>query len=153
MKGKLVLGLTGILALIGLIAALTIARPKAAEGRALWESKGIEDYRFTLSRNCFCLIREPVVVEVRDGKAITITDQATGKSTIDGFELTEIFEEAATIDKLFARIEQAEVEGAVRIDVTYDKTYGYPTSLYIDQSEMIADEEIGYVVSAFEVLE
>jgi hypothetical protein len=153
MKRKLILGLVGILAVVGLLAGMALAQDKPAEGRALWESQGITSYRFAVSRNCFCLVRGPVVIEVRDGKMVSIVDVETGKSVVDGFALSEIFAEAATIDLLFERIERAEAEGAALVRVSFDEMYGYPTEIYIDESELMADEEIGYTVSEFEILQ
>ena len=38
---------------------------------------------------------------------------------------------------------------AERIDVTYDKTFGFPSSVFIDVSFMIADEEQGWTILNF----
>ena len=153
MKGKWMLGLVGVLAVVGLVTGMVLGQDRQAEGRALWESQGITSYRFTVSRNCFCLIRGPVVIEVRDGKVVSIIDQETGQPEVDGFALSEIYAEAATIDLLFELIERAEAEGAALVRVSFDDTYGYPTEIYIDESEMMADEEIGYTITEFEVLQ
>jgi hypothetical protein len=151
MKSKLILLLVAVLSIVAVIAGTVLAQDRPVEGRKLWESQDITSYRFVLSRNCFCPIRGPVVIEVRDGEAISIVDQETGKSTVDGFPLTDIFGDVDTIDKLFAVIEDA--EGAAVLRVTYDEALGYPAEIYIDQSELMADEEIGYVVHSLEILD
>jgi hypothetical protein len=33
------------------------------------------------------------------------------------------------------------------VNVTYNPDLGYPTDLYIDVSQLIADEEVGYTVT------
>ena len=38
------------------------------------------------------------------------------------------------------------------LETTYDSFYGFPTKLYIDRDERIADEEIGYSISNFKPL-
>lgn len=155
MKRKLLVGLVAVLAVIGVVAGAVLAQGLPGqggplEGRALWESQGIEHYRFTLSRSCFCLARGPVVIEVRNGKVVSIVDAETGGSEVDGFAVSEIFGDVDTIEELFGRIDAA--EGAAVLQVSYDATFGYPAEIYIDQSELMADEEIGYTVSDFEVL-
>ena len=54
-----------------------------------------------------------------------------------------------TIDQLFDLIEESEKNNVHLLEVTYHSNKGYPISLYIDQEEMIADEEMGYYVSDF----
>lgn len=136
----LLLGLVSFL--VG--ACVPLARSPLDEARALWSAQGMDDYRFTLVRNCFCLIRGPVVVEVRNGEVVSIVDAQTGEPEQDNVALTEVFGEVATIQALFDVV--AEAEGAATRDVTYHPELGYPTYIYIDESEMIADEEIGYEV-------
>lgn len=133
----------GILTLV-LGACAPLARSPLAQARATWEAQGIESYRFTLVRNCFCLIRGPVVVEVRDGAVESIVDADTGEPVVGNTQLDEVFGEVATIEALFDVI--ADAEGAARLDTEFDPELGYPTTIYIDESEMIADEEMGYEV-------
>ena len=151
MKKRLVVLLIAALAVVAVVAGTVLANSEPTTGRALWESHDITSYRFVLERNCFCLIRGPVVIEVRDGTVVSVVDQETGEATVDGFALSEIFSEADTIEKLFELIEDS--QDAAVLQVSYDETLGYPTEVYVDQSEMMADEEIGYVVHELEVLE
>ncbi len=51
-----------------------------------------------------------------------------------------------TISDLFDRVEQAQQSNAFVVEVEYHKKRGYPIEIYIDENEMIADEEIGYSV-------
>jgi hypothetical protein len=39
----------------------------------------------------------------------------------------------------------------VKQTLNFNPTYGYPTSVFFDFSEMIADEEIGYEITNFKV--
>ncbi len=58
-------------------------------------------------------------------------------------------QEIVSISSLFAAIQEAIEQNAADIQVQFDETYGYPTNVYIDREEMIADEEVGYMVTYF----
>lgn len=112
----------------------------------LWNSQGIDDYSFTLQRNCFCRgdALRPINIQVRDGKVTSATFADTGKPVPPELDFNKL-----TINDLFKEIGQAIKGKAAQVDVSYDKTYGFPTSIYIDQSRQIADEEVGYTISNF----
>ena len=46
-----------------------------------------------------------------------------------------------TVDQMFALIADAKAKGADQVNVSYDPQLRYPTSVTIDQSVRIADEE------------
>ena len=56
--------------------------------------------------------------------------------------------ESRRVQGLFEEIAAAYAAGAATVRVTYDERLGYPTSIWIDQDPMMADEETGYTVSA-----
>jgi hypothetical protein len=152
MKSKWILALVAVLLLVSVAGAgLALANQKPLEGRALWEAQGIDDYRFVLERVCFCLARGPVVIEVRDGKMVSIVDAATGEPVNEGWALAEIYGDVSTLDKLFDVIDGA--RGAEILRVSYDAELGYPTEIYIDESSLMIDEEMRYLVSGFELLD
>ena len=62
----------------------------------------------------------------------------------------EFFE--LTIDDVIAEAEDAEEAGAARVDVTWPEGSDYPTEVYIDRDERMADEEIGYTLSDVKVV-
>jgi hypothetical protein len=49
----------------------------------------------------------------------------------------------------FDVLKRAIDQKAERIVVTYDKVFGFPSSVFIDISTMIADEEQGWTISSF----
>ena len=55
-----------------------------------------------------------------------------------------------TIDGLFDRVEQAWTDGAASISVTWHPEFGYPSSVGIDQSLLIADEEQYWTIGFLE---
>ncbi|MDJ0735705.1 MAG: DUF6174 domain-containing protein [Nostocaceae cyanobacterium] len=117
--------------------------------RRLWREQRISNYRYTLSRGCFCLpeARGPVVIEVRNGVTTSITSETGEKVNL------ELFARYNTIPKLFHLIRDAIAQRASRIDMEYDSTLGYPTDITIDYSFQIADEEEFITVEDLQVLD
>ncbi|BAY24662.1 hypothetical protein NIES2100_44570 [Calothrix sp. NIES-2100] len=107
--------------------------------RRLWKKQNIRNYRYTLSRSCFCAPKStgPLRITVRNGRKTSITD-ATGKP----FEQPELFKEYDTVPKLFNLIEDAIAKKASNLTVQYDPKLGYPTQINIDYNSQIADEEL-----------
>ena len=118
--------------------------------QAKWQDAGISHYRYELTISCFCVFAQdmPLVIEVQDGKAVSM-EYKSGKE-IDP-ALLEQFQRYDTIDKIFAELQKAQSE-AEKVEVTYDETYGYPTEIKIDQVQMAADDELYLSISNFEVL-
>ena len=118
------------------------ARPDGLdEARQRWAAAGLDAYEMTLRRSCFCPVPDytgPFQVVVRDGAVESVR--------LDGAEVDA--ERALTVDDLFALLDEAHRRGAVRVEAAFDAELGYPTSLYVDYDERIADEEVGYGVSA-----
>jgi hypothetical protein len=139
---------------IVLVLALTLS---ACSGSALqsnrekWDSQAIPHYRFNLSIGCFCPYFDimPLTIEVKDGQVVSMTD-VNGQTVREEFRAN--FEEAATIERLFAIVEEAASGGADEVKVEYDATYGFPSSISIDYIKEAMDDEISYHVLNFEVL-
>jgi hypothetical protein len=115
-----------------------------------WQEQRIADYRYTLQVSCFC-IREmvrPVLIEVQDNElaSVSYADDGAAADPV-------LFERFDSVQKLFAIIEDAAAQDPVRLDVTYDETYGVPLSVSYDIDERIADEELSFEVSDFEALD
>lgn len=123
------------------------AQSQLDANRQKWESQSPADYSFTLQRSCFCrgdAIR-PVNIDVADGKVASATFADTGEPLPADLDYNKL-----TVNDLFDTIQQAITDGAARVDVTYDQQSGVPTSIYIDRSEQIADEEVGFSISNFQ---
>lgn len=121
---------------------LKLVSKKFEEARALWNSKKLTNYVVTQQASCFCMsdyIR-PMKFSVSSTGANTgtlIYADTSSAVTIQGIKLY-------TVEDMFAMIQEAIDEKSERITVSYDKTYGYPISVGIDRSAMIADEEMYY---------
>jgi hypothetical protein len=115
----------------------------------LWKKAKISNYRYQLTRSCFCIpaARQPVLIEVRNGKTVSVTSVATGEP-VD----RELFNQYDTIPKLFSVIGDGIVQKADSLDVNYDSQTGYPTQINIDYSQQQADEELYLKVDKLEVL-
>lgn len=138
-----------------LILALTLsacgAKSDLAKNREKWTSSGVSHYRFELTISCFCPFFEvnPVTVEVKDRKIVSMTD-ASGQPLRE--EFIQTFGEAATVEGLFA-IAEENIANADEVEVTYDAQYGFPASIIVDRIKMAMDDEISYYVGAFQVLQ
>lgn len=118
--------------------------------RRLWNQQNISNYRYTLTRSCFCTAeaRGPVIVEVRNGVTTSVTSVATGQPVS-----ADLFKEYDTVPKLFNVIKDAIARKASSLTVEYNSTLGYPTKINIDYNAQIADEELYLTVENFEVIQ
>ena len=103
-----------------------------------WYKKRLRHYSFKLKRQCHCAAkyRKPIKIIVKNGK-IQSAKSPGGANP---------WRRAKTIDGLFAIIRDAINKKAAGIDVKYHRTYGYPTSIYIDHNHHVADEETSYTI-------
>lgn len=115
-----------------------------AQAKSLWESKKIDSYTMTFNVSCFCIVdlNKPAEVVVKKNKIITVNGIAYDNS----FPLYGSYK---TIQELFSHIEEMQKKNPVVEELEFDPTYGFPSYIYYDVSEIIADEEIGYRVSDF----
>lgn len=117
------------------------------KNRQKWAATGIDDYRYDIRETCFCIM-PTYRVEVIDGEVVSV------------FNLNEPVSEsgpayggpAYTVPGLFDRI-QAELDAApAGLRATYAEL-GYPTSLSVDPTSTVIDEEYGWVVENFQVIQ
>ena len=109
---------------------------------SIWEENKFEDYDFTLQISCFCIIEYtmPKRIEVRDNKVVSV--EGTPFEDLNDISYR-------TIDGFFEYIEEKRKLNPIIEEIKYDSIYGFPTYIYFDISEMIADEEIGYTLTDF----
>src|ERR1044072_481658 len=107
------------------------SQPEIEQNQEKWQDASISHYRYHLSISCFCVFTQdmPLILEVRDGKVVSMEYQNGNK--IDP-SLTELFEKYATIDRVFAELEAVLNGAADEVIVKYDPTYGFPTEATID---------------------
>ena len=114
---------------------------RLVEQRELWESEGLSDYSFEVRRLCFCPLRERVRVRVVGGAVAGAVDLVAGEE-LEGDEVGWYL----SIDGLFDLLDDAYGQGAHRVEVDFHASRGYPTHLWIDYHEKIADEELGFTL-------
>jgi Family of unknown function (DUF6174) len=116
-----------------------------------WQDAGISHYRYHLFISCFCVFTQdmPLIIEVQDGKVVSMEYQSGNK--IDP-SLIELFEKYATIDRIFAELEAGLNGAADEVIVKYDPTYGFPTEVTIDVEKQATDDELYLTLSNFEKL-
>ncbi|MGB3543075.1 DUF6174 domain-containing protein, partial [Rubrivirga sp.] len=116
-------------------------RPEALEDAVQrWEDAEIESYTMTLQRVCFCMVPDftgPYDVTVRDGEVTSVVLEG---ESVD-------LDRAETVDGLFELLSNAYSSRAESVEVEFDPAYGFPANLSIDYDSMLADEEIGYLVT------
>ena len=136
--------MTGCASFVGL------ASSEVERAQEKWQKANISHFRYELTISCFCVFSQdmPLVIEVKDGQAVSMTYKS-GKE-IDP-SLLEQFQRYDTIDKIFAELEKAQNE-AERVEVSYDEKYGFPTQITIDHAQQAADDELYLTVANFEVL-
>jgi hypothetical protein len=105
-----------------------------------WASHRPSQYAATMRRVCFCPAELNAPARVTVHGATVVSAQSPEGAAVD----TERF---LSVDQQLALVEQAIAEGAYEIQVTYDSALAYPTSVYVDQSAGVADEEIRYETS------
>lgn len=115
-------------------------------GKELWGLYNISSYTIKLSVLCFCPDHEAIDVKVVEGNIAKINGQS-----VTEYELGNDFWYAKTIESLFVFIEQSHAQEPYDEVLLFNKTYGYPEEIYFDFDEMIADEEIGYVITSFTI--
>ena len=98
--------------------------------------------------SCFCFPYEfnlPKSIKVENDEIVLI-DGKDPKETVG-------YESFFSINSLFSFIESKLKENPEIYEINYNKEYGYPESIYFDMSKMIADEEIGYYISDFQIMD
>jgi hypothetical protein len=108
------------------------AQRKLDRARKRWRKARIHNYRFQLTRQCFCP-PESWVLFVRGDKAIRAPAGARS---------------VATVRRLHRRIQDAIDDRVSGLTVRYDKR-GMPRFIAIDPMALAIDEEVGYKVEHF----
>ena len=125
-----------------------VVEPSNAGARDRWESSGIDSYQFHYKLNCFCFgpAVQGVTIVVKNGQVVQVILDETDAPADD----IESFE---TIDTLFDQIDKFDKDEVYSYSATYDPDLGYPVFFAVDVDAMMADEEWGFAVSNFSIIE
>lgn len=143
-----------VLTLALILAACSVAAPSEYDQNlSKWGDANITHYRFKLSLICFCVFTDqmPLTVEVKDGKVVSVTNQA-GETVLPSDNLYQYYEPYLTVDLLFSKLDAALAGEAEEVLVTYDSTHGYPVDVTIDYIKEAIDDELYIQISDLEVL-
>jgi Family of unknown function (DUF6174) len=159
MKRKQLLSLGLLMALVLALAGCSGGKAKtedAAKRTALtnakskWATKAVTSYEYVFQRSAFSTsdATRKVRIRVENGVTTSITAADSNITPI----LRVLFENYNTIDKLFIRVDEKIKTVPDKLDIIFDSSYGYLTSLVYDRSTLIADEEETYTISEFKTL-
>jgi hypothetical protein len=145
-----------LLTLSLLLAACSFGPSSGSEfdkNKAVWDNANISHYRYVLSVSCFCVFMDdmPVTIEVENDQVVSITSVKGTLIDPTNEVLYPVVAPYATIEDLFGQLKSA-LQDADEVSVVYDTTYGYPSSIAIDQIKEAVDDEMYLTVESFEVL-
>ncbi len=130
-------------------AARLVAGPRSASppGGLAWRSERPDLYRFTYRRVCFCAGTEPVVITV-DGDSVIHVSPEDGEGPPPRSP-----SEYPTIDGLFEQLREWRERDPHRERMEFHGRLGYPTDVFFDFQEHVADEEMGFRVTDLRAVE
>ncbi|MGH7710169.1 MAG: DUF6174 domain-containing protein [Gemmatimonadaceae bacterium] len=108
-----------------------------------WNRSGVQDYQIVVQNLCFCGYTRPVRITVRFGNVVSKVDAETG-------EPAPSYANAREVARLFDLVREVINQGADRIEVAYDATYGFPTRIDIDYIRNAVDDELQVRTSDFQ---
>ena len=96
-------------------------------------------YSYTVRVDCECPtdVTRPVTVWVDRGSIEYLLYEDTGRPVPLSYASS-----FPSVEQLFDAIQDGIDRQADFLDIQYDPTYGYPTSVYIDYDRRVADEEL-----------
>ena len=113
------------------------SREALADARDRWRAGGMESYRMRYEVVCFCAPLS-VEVHVEDGRIVASETEGGAPSVVD-------------VDGLYEVALDAYDRGAASVVVRVTDTGPpVPVEVVVDWEEIIADDEVGYHVVAFE---
>jgi hypothetical protein len=120
------------------------------KNRETWEEHNISHYSYQMKISCFCPpeVTEPVSIEVNNGETVSRTYVNNGQPATANAILN-----VDTIEEVFSRVEDAINNKADKIDVAWDATYGFPIHIFIDSYEDAVDDEAGFELTQFKILQ
>jgi hypothetical protein len=128
--------------------ALSRAKSDFARSRALWTSARPATYDYTITVSCFCgrEITRAVVVVVQGATVVSRTYVDDG-TPVPAASIS-LF---STIEGVFDIIGNAVDHNYAHVGVTYDTALAYPTTIALDESTAIVDDERVYTLTNFHV--
>ena len=116
--------------------------------REIWNSAQIQNYSMDERVSCFCggLLEWKVFVKNGTKDKVEYDESQAFGQTYD-----DIFKQARTVEDVFDFIEELLSRDLASLIIEYDKIYDFPNLVSIDYNENIADDEIAYSYTNFEI--
>lgn len=110
----------------------------------LWNSYGSANYSYVVKKQCFC-----APDYTRKMSVLVIDNEVVSANYIDtNLPVPEnIVKQLATISEWFHEILMATDNKMGDVNVVYDKEFGFPVNINIDQHKRRADDEYNIVIS------
>lgn len=109
-----------------------------------WNTTGPRSYQMVLTRSCACPGPEIVLVVVQNRTVTSRTFVGGGEAVPPSRA-----EDFPDVPGLFALVKRAMDQEAYSYNATYDPTYGYPYSVYVDFVGSSLDDNVSYAVTDF----
>jgi Family of unknown function (DUF6174) len=137
-----------LLFMLGLVACSTPS--PTLEGRALWASKNLSNYSYTLQRSCFCEagIAKAMRLEVRNSTLSSVKYVDSGLDVTENNLRPNIFK----IEAFFDLIDSTFARGGTVEPLSFDSAFGYPTRMNVDPIPDAADDGTDYFLSDLKAL-
>lgn len=112
----------------------------------LWTSQNIQNYKMIIGASGFITnFSEEVLIEVQNREAKSIKSLSkTGKN------YTEAYKRFDSIEKIFNFV--ANNQKGHKLNVIFDKIFGYPSRVSYDEQAGIADDELELEVKRLEII-
>lgn len=115
-----------------------------ARDKQLWLDAGIHDYAFTLSRHCYCIPEEKILVVVKNDAIASATFTPSGK-TLD----PERAKSLPTVSSLFATLEENLARPMAKSSWSANAETHHLEKIFIEINSMVSDASYGYSLSDF----
>jgi Family of unknown function (DUF6174)/S-layer homology domain len=109
--------------------------------KILWSKNILKNYMITQTVSCFCMwdYTRPITYQINS--SVVVSGSAMYSDMSGGKAPSDMYNNLNTVESAFIIIQEAINNKAESVQVKYDSILWYPTSISIDMSKMIADEE------------
>ncbi|HET9709032.1 MAG TPA: DUF6174 domain-containing protein [Gemmatimonadales bacterium] len=124
-------------------------RDQLAESQARWGAQGVATYEFDVRISCFCVAASygSVTISVDNRQVVSVVRTDSG-TPVD----SQYFQGVLTVERMFATLRHFLDAKPAFFTASYDRRWGFPTSLGVDPIRNAADDEYGFTVLAFRTI-
>ena len=107
------------------------------------------DYSYSLEMRCYCANQDQQYrITVAGGEVTDVTWATEGDGHAVGDPVSDEYARVTIQDV----IDKGNDPKAAQVDVEWPAGQDYPSSVYVDQDKMVADEEVTWVISDVQIL-